>query len=115
MNDGIQTMTADDVHELLHNLPVSERSRILNEEIGKLPIEKRAEIVARQLPSDTVVLGGNNVNSTFAFQINSSSEELSKLLKELPPDALADLIRAASEAIAIRMKNSPSPENGKHS
>lgn len=99
-------MKVDDVHELLHNLTEDERSRILSEEIAQLPIAKRAEIVAQQLPQGlSVVLGGNNVvNSTFAFQINSNPSELSKLLNEMSPETLAELIRAATEAIASRIK-----------
>lgn len=99
-------MKTDDVRELLRGLTEDERSRILSEELTQLPIEKRAEIVAQQLPQGlSVVLGGNNVvNSTFAFQVNSNPGDISELLKNLPPETLAELIRAATEAIASRIK-----------
>lgn len=98
-------MKGDDIRELFHSLSEDERSRILSEELTQLPIEKRAEIVAQQLPQGlSVVLGGNNVvNSTFV-QINSSPGDISEVLKNLPPETLAELIRAASEAIASRIK-----------
>lgn len=99
-------MGFEDIHELLHSLSDNERSKILSDELTRLPIEKRAEIVAQQLPQGlSVVLGGNNVvNSTFAFQVNSNPGDISELLKNLPPETLAELIRAATEAIASRIK-----------
>lgn len=100
MNNQTQIIQSEHIRELLHRLPEDARSRIIDEELTQLPIEKRAEIVARQLPQ-----GLSRVLEGSSTVVNPSPDEMSKLLEDLPPKTLADLIRAASETIASRIKS----------
>lgn len=88
----------------------------------ELPIESKLELINNLSSNEkiaigqnllggsglTVILGGNNVvaNST-AFQINSSAEEISKTLNELPPEVVAEFLKAIATSIIQRSQNQP--------
>lgn len=93
----IKVTSQQEIRELLQTFTEEERSRILSEEIKQLPIEKRAQIVAQQLP---VNLLDDRVNQDF-----SSSEEFSMWLETLSLQELTELIRAASETLTSQIKS----------
>lgn len=90
---------------------------------GELPLEKKIELfnsltlaekdaIAREFVGKsglTVILGGNNVvaNSLAspAFQLNSNGEETSKTLNSLPPEVLAEFLKAIAASLVEQYKN----------
>ncbi|NET90951.1 MAG: hypothetical protein F6K45_23135 [Kamptonema sp. SIO1D9] len=83
---------------------IVEDSEKIWEKIENLPPVERIKLAQKFLGKDsglTVVLGGQNViNNSFSLQLNSSTDEISEQLKNIPPEVLGELL----QAIAIRIR-----------
>ncbi len=70
------------VQELLHRLSEDDRERLITEELRSLSADRRAAIVAKQLPTGLSPVPDRN-----------------STVKDLPPEALADLLRSIAEVV----------------
>jgi len=75
----------------------------LIQDIDKLSLEERAQLVEHLLKSSTltVVMGDENVvsNSSFSFQINGDVNKIAEQLGRLQPEAVENILKA----IALRI------------
>ncbi|MBP0021104.1 MAG: hypothetical protein J7647_26575 [Cyanobacteria bacterium SBLK] len=73
----------------------------IRKEIANLSIDEKAKLAKELLPGGiTVILGGNNmVNTSFAFQLNGDTDELSEQLKDMPAECLGELLKAIAMKI----------------
>ena len=83
--NGVKTGTPQEIINLFENLSDKEKQDVLK------------ELLCDRF---TLVLGGNNVicNST-AVQINGTTDEMGKALENIPPEAIAELLKAVAEYV----------------
>jgi len=97
----------EEIKQVFRELPLEKKIELFN----SLPEPEKATIARELLAKNglTVILGGNNVvaNSLAspAFQLNSNGEEMSKSLGSLPPEILAEVIKAIANSIVEQYGN----------
>ncbi|MEM7555206.1 MAG: hypothetical protein AAF378_14105 [Cyanobacteria bacterium P01_A01_bin.84] len=75
--------------------------------IEGLPLEQKQELaqkIGNSNPGGIIIIGGNNmISNSNVLQLNGSAEEISKQLKNISPEVLAELVKAI--ALDMRKKN----------